>query len=262
MGDWDGSMKNSFDMTGKVVLLTGAAGGIGRALAKGFWEAGAVVLPVIRQAEIDWGAALPRQATTTWKPLVCDLAQPEVAEALANLAVAAGEGRVDVLINNAGMTLAAGNNQFDEQLRRRVHLINFEIPYILCGLFASFMAEWGGGAIINVTSINAELAFPANPAYITSKAALRLLTKSVARDFGARGVRANNLCPGYIKTKMTAASQADPILNEERRSRTMLGRWGEPEDLVGPALFLASDAARYVTGLDLHVDGGWSAMGL
>jgi NAD(P)-dependent dehydrogenase (short-subunit alcohol dehydrogenase family) len=84
----------------------------------------------------------------------------------------------------------------------------------------------------------------------------------VARDFGAQGVRANNLCPGYIKTKMTAVSQADAALNEERRSRTMLGRWGEPEDLVGPALFLASDAARYVTGMDLHVDGGWSAMGL
>jgi NAD(P)-dependent dehydrogenase (short-subunit alcohol dehydrogenase family) len=255
-------MNDRFDLRGKVVLLTGAAGGIGRALAQGFWEAGSIVLPVVRQAKVDWGTTLPGQATSTWRPLVCDLAQPNAARELVDLALAAGGGRVDVLINNAGITLAAGNDQFAEQLRREVHRINFEIPYALCGLFAPLMAEQGGGAIINVTSINAELAFPANPAYVTSKAALRLLTKSVARDFGARGVRANNLCPGYIKTRMTATSQADPALNEERRSRTMLGRWGKPEDLVGPALFLASDAARYITGLDLYVDGGWSAMGL
>jgi len=255
-------MGNRFDLSGKIVLLTGAAGGIGRALAQGFWEAGAVVLPVARRTEVDWGAALPGQATPTWRPLACDLAQPAAARELIDLALASGGGRVDVLINNAGITRAAGDDLFDERLRREVHQINFELPYALCGLIAPRMAEQGGGVIINVTSINAELAFPANPAYVTSKAALRLLTKSVARDFGAQGVRANNLCPGYIKTRMTAASQADPRLNEERRSHTMLGRWGEPEDLVGPALFLASDAARYITGLDLHVDGGWSAMGL
>ena len=252
---------NRFDVKNKVTLITGAAGGIGMALARGFWEAGAVVLPVTRRKDTDWGE-LSQGGDGRWLPLVCDPTQPKAPSILTDLALAAGGGLVDVLINNAGITLPAEHDQFDEQLRRRVHLINFEVPYALCGLLAPLMAEWGGGAIINVTSINAELAFPANPAYMTSKAALRLLTKSVARDFGAQGVRANNLCPGYIKTKMTAASQADTILHEERRKRTMLGRWGEPEDLVGPALFLASDAARYVTGIDLHVDGGWSAKGL
>ena len=89
-----------------------------------------------------------------------------------------------------------------------------------------------------------------------------MLTKAVARDFGAQNVRANNLCPGYIHTDMTAGSYSDPQRREELRNRTMLGRWGEPADLVGPCLFLASDAAAYVTGADLYVDGGWAAKGL
>jgi len=249
-----------FDVKNKVTLITGAAGGIGMALARGFWEAGAIVLPVTRRQDTDWGGFQGRDSR--WRPLLCDLAQPGAAQTLADLALATGSGWVDVLINNAAICPATPDNVYDEELRRQVHQVAFEVPYALCGLIAPLMAKQGGGAIINVTSMNAERAWPGNPAYITAKAALRLLTKAVARDFGAQGVRANNLCPGYIKTKMTAVSQADAVLNEERRSRTMLGRWGEPEDLVGPALFLASDAARYVTGMDLHVDGGWSAMGL
>ena len=252
---------NGFDLSGKVALITGANGGLGRALVRGFWEAGAVVLPVTRQAVSDWGDD-PGPGSETWRPLVSDLARPEAARELTALALAAGGGRVDVLINNAAICPPAPGDPYEEQLRRRVFAVDFETPYALCGLLAPLMAERGGGSIINVTSMNAERAWPGNPAYVTAKAALRLLTKAVARDFGARGVRANNLCPGYIKTKMTAASFADPARNEDRRARAMLGRWGEPEDLVGPALFLASDAARYVTGIDLHVDGGWSAQGM
>jgi len=89
-----------------------------------------------------------------------------------------------------------------------------------------------------------------------------MLTKAVARDFGESGVRANNLCPGYVHTKMTAASHSEPERHLARRRRTMLGRWAEPEDMVGPCLFLASDASAYVTGIDLIVDGGWTAKGL
>lgn len=110
--------------------------------------------------------------------------------------------------------------------------------------------------------MNAEQAWPGNPAYITTKSALRMLTKAVARDFGGRGVRANNLCPGYVHTKLTETSFSDPRMYEERRSHTMLGRWGTPDDMVGPCLFLASDASKYITGLDLHVEGGWLAKGM
>lgn len=254
-------MMDPFDMSGRVVVITGAAGGIGFALARGFWQAGAVVLPVSRRADTDWGE-LRDASSERWRPVRGDLSSLPSVHELADAVLAAASGRIDVLVNNASICPPAEGDPYDADLRREVAAVALEAPYALCGRIAPVMAAAGRGSIINVTSMNAERAWPGNPAYITAKAALRLLTKSVARDFGSRGVRANNLCPGYVKTRMTAASQADPALSEERRSHTMLGRWGEPEDMVGPALFLASDASRYVTGVDLHVDGGWSAMGL
>ena len=249
----------------KIVIITGAGGGIGRALVRGFLEAQAIVLPVTRRPEADWGEQIGRLTSGTpdiFRPLALDLSGPDAAKELTSAALDAGGGRVDVLINNASICPPSPGDPYDDKLRREVFATDFETPYRLCGLIAPLMADRGGGSIINVTSMNAELAGPGNPAYITAKAALRLLTKAVARDFGLRGVRANNLCPGYVKTRMTAISQSDPASYEERRSHTMLGRWAEPDDLVGPALFLASDLSRYVTGIDLHVDGGWTAKGL
>ena len=173
-----------------------------------------------------------------------------------------GDGRLDGLVNNAGITLPGGTDPYDPALMRATRSILVDAPYYLCGRIAPMMANRGGGSIVNVTSINAHLAFPGNPAYVTSKGALHMLTKAVARDFGAANVRANNLCPGYIQTDMTSGSYA----NQERRDRiasmTMLGRWGVTADLIGPALFLVSDSSAYITGADLFVDGGWTAKGL
>jgi NAD(P)-dependent dehydrogenase (short-subunit alcohol dehydrogenase family) len=250
-----------FNLSDKVVVITGAAGGIGRALVRGFYEARALVLPVVRQSGINWEEQID-QKNNFLRPLICDLSKQEAAKNLTDLALDVGGGRIDVLINNASICPPAPGNPYDEDLRNMVFATDFETPYRLCAIVGPIMGKQGGGSIINVTSMNAEKAWPGNPAYVTAKSALRLLTKAVARDFGHLGVRANNLCPGYIKTKMTSISQTDPILYEERRSHTMLGRWGEPEDLVGPALFLASDLSKYVTGIDLYVDGGWSAKGL
>ena len=101
-----------------------------------------------------------------------------------------------------------------------------------------------------------------NPGYVASKGGLRLLTKALATDLAVDNIRVNNLAPGYIKTEMTKASFGDSVLNEERRQRTLLGRWGEVSDLCGAAIFLASDASSYVTGADLFIDGGWTAKGL
>jgi len=117
-------------------------------------------------------------------------------------------------------------------------------------------------SIINVTSLNAKLAFPDNPAYVASKSALAGLTRSMALDYGKFGVRVNALAPGYIKTKMTGESWSNPDKRKQRSERTMVERWGTPEDLVGPMLFLASDMSSYVTGQSLFVDGGWSVRGL
>ena len=118
------------------------------------------------------------------------------------------------------------------------------------------------GSIINVTSINAELGFPNNPAYVASKGGLKMLTKSLARDFGKYNIRVNNLGPGYIITDMTKSSYQNKKSRMTRQKHTLLGRWGVITDLVGPCIFLASDAAGYVTGQDIYVDGGWLANGL
>ena len=113
-----------------------------------------------------------------------------------------------------------------------------------------------------MTSLNSELAFPENPAYVTFKGALKQLTKSIALDFGEYNIRANNLGPGYMKTKMTEKSWDNKQTNEQRKNKTVLRRWGHPEDLVGAAIFLASNASNYVTGQDIYVDGGWLIKGL
>jgi len=119
-----------------------------------------------------------------------------------------------------------------------------------------------GGSIINITSIGSVVGFPGNPGYVASKGGLRMMTKALAVDYGQAGIRVNAIAPGYIETAMTAGSFADPELHEQRRRHTCLGRWGSVSDMVGAAIFLASDASSYVTGQDLIVDGGWTAKGL
>jgi gluconate 5-dehydrogenase len=124
------------------------------------------------------------------------------------------------------------------------------------------MIARGAGSIINVTSIGSLVGFPDNPGYVAAKGGLRMLTRALAIDLGRSGIRVNNLAPGYVRTGMTARSYDDPQLNAQRTEHTILGRWGVPEDMVGPAVFLASDASAYMTGQDLIVDGGWTAKGL
>lgn len=171
-------------------------------------------------------------------------------------------GGCDVLINNASGCSRAVDNIYSLEILKEIMSVTFEAPYLLCSKIAPQMAMRGRGSIINITSLNAERALPSNPSYIAAKSALRMLTKAVARDFGERGVRANNISPGYVHTQMTHTSFTTPELYEERRSHTMLGRWATPEDIVGPCIFLASDASSYITAADIHVDAGWLAKGL
>ena len=119
-----------------------------------------------------------------------------------------------------------------------------------------------GGSIINITSIGASQGFPNNPAYCSTKGGVRQLSKALAHDWGKYGIRVNNLVPGYTHTPMNQKSWEDNNLRQERAAHTMLGRWAEPEDMIGAAIFLASDASSYVTGSDLYVDGGWNSKGI
>src|SRR3546814_10706102 len=119
------------------------------------------------------------------------------------------------------------------------------------------MVQGGYGSVINVTSIGAELGFPGNPGYVASKGGVAAMTRALALDYGQQGIRVNNLVPGYIRTAMTEGSYADPESRPARAARTMLGRWGEQDELAGAAIFLASPASSYVTGRDVFVYGGW-----
>lgn len=167
-------------------------------------------------------------------------------------------GNVDVLINNAGISCGG----YSEESWDRTYEVNLKSVYNLMKIVCEKMKNNGGCSIINITSLNAEMAFPDNPSYVAMKGGLKQLTKAFALDYGKYGIRANNVGPGYIKTRMTEKSWNDFSMQEERTKRTMLGRWGVPEDLVGVIIFLSSNASSYVTGQDFYIDGGWLSKGL
>jgi NAD(P)-dependent dehydrogenase (short-subunit alcohol dehydrogenase family) len=241
-----------FSLAGKVAVVTGASRGIGFALANGLAAAGASVVAIARSPQ-------PRSLFHGSVRYVSADVSGAVGELFAE--IAAAEGSIDILVNAAGITLPNSSEShtqlanFEQTLK-----INLSAPFACCIAARPHMRS--GSSIINVTSLNSILGYPENPGYGASKGGLRIMTKALAVDYGLSGIRVNALAPGYIYTDMTQKSFTDPEQHERRRRHTCIGRWGMPEDLVGAAIFLASDASAYVTGQDIFVDGGWSAKGL
>ena len=241
---------SAFGLHGRVAAVTGASRGIGAALAAGIGGAGARVFGISRSGTAPAGI----------EALACDVADAVAVEECFRR-IEARAGRLAILINAAGQSLPAGSPAGELQRFRATLEVNLTGAYI-CALAARRLLATAGGVIINVTSINSVRGFPDNPGYVAAKAGLAGLTRALAVDLAAEGIRVNALCPGYIHTAMTQASFADPVRHEKRRRHTVLQRWGEPEDLIGAAVFLASDASAYITGQELVVDGGWTINGL
>ena len=250
---------DSFSVKGKNVVITGASGGIGFAITRAFLDAGAIVIAITRSTNSMF-VELNNAYANTIKHHQCDIADNKSLCKLTNELTSLY--KIDTLINNACLNNLSSSEAYDLNVFHEIRKVGLDAPYTLCGAIAEHMANNGRGSIINITSINAEAAWPNNPAYITVKSGLRMLTKAVARDYGIRGVRANNISPGYIHTRMTNQSFQDPEAYQVRSDKTMLGRWGTPEEIANVCVFLASDASSYITGADIHVDGGWLAKGL
>jgi NAD(P)-dependent dehydrogenase (short-subunit alcohol dehydrogenase family) len=255
-------LEQLFSLEGKTALVTGASRGLGRAIADALLRAGASVILVSANPDrLD-------EATSVWQsqglPAIsyaCDLADKAQISALLET-VYRDPGRMDILVNAAGITEGHALLDYPDEVWERTLQVNLSAAFYLARGLAPLLAAQKSGSIINITSINAEQGFPGNPAYVAAKGALKQLSKALAVDLGPQGIRVNTIGPGYFHTDMTSGSWNDPERRAQRSSRTLLGRWGEPEDLAGLVIFLASSASSYMTGQDIYIDGGWLAKGL
>lgn len=250
-------------LSGKTAIVTGSTKGIGLGIARTFAREGATVVVNARsgkdcQAVAEEIAKDGRRAI----PIPADLSRSDEVRRLAREALAALGGRVDILVNNAGQPRVAPSVDLPEADYRYTLDLNLTAYFLLSQEVGRGMLRRNAGAIINVSSINGDTAFPQRLAYCVAKAGVNMLTKVLAIEWGSQGVRVNAIAPGYVETEMVKGLAARGVLDRERLSRrTPMGRLGLPEDVAEAAVFLASDAAAFVTGSVLTVDGGWTAYG-
>lgn len=250
-------MHPAFDLSGRTALVTGSSRGIGRGLAQGLVEAGCTVVLNGHDGE-RLEAARAETAARTGKAVhavAFDVTDPDAVES----AVAAIEERVgplDILVNNVGTQHRAALVEFTDQDWYRLFDTNVTSAFLVGRAVARRMVPRGTGKIVNIVSLQSEVARPGIAPYAATKGALKMLTKGMCADLAPAGIQVNAVGPGYIASDLTADLMADPEFDAWVRRRTPAGRWGVPADLVGPVLFLCSPAADFVTGQILYVDGG------
>jgi 2-deoxy-D-gluconate 3-dehydrogenase len=246
-----------FDLSGRVALVTGASRGIGAGMARALARAGAdVALHASRTEPTALAAAIASEQGVRTACVVADLERREETATLVPRTIERF-GRLDVLVNNAGIIRRADARDFRDEDWDAVLEVDLSSVFRLCRDAGRHMLDRGSGKIINIASV---LSFQGGirvPAYAAAKGAVAQLTKALANEWAGRGVNVNAIAPGYIRTDNTKALQEDAARSRQIQDRIPAGRWGEPEDLGGAVVFLASSASDYVHGHLLVVDGGW-----
>lgn len=249
-----------FRLEGRRALVTGASRGIGRAIAVGLAEAGADIAAVARSTgALEELAAEIGKLDRTALALTCDVADAgEIALAVAD--AHAELGGLDIVVNCAGQIEHAGPFlDLTAEDWRRLFQINFESVLHVCRAAGPLLLDQGSGSVVNIASVAGLAGVPFFAHYAASKAAMISLTRTLAAEWAERGVRVNALAPGWVGTEMTRGFSANPDISAGLLGEVPAARWGEPADVVGAAVFLAGDAARFVTGSCMTVDGGMTA---
>ena len=255
-------MNGMFDLTGKVALVTGASYGIGYAIAKGLHGAGAkIVFNDINEELVNKGLAAYKEDGIDAEGYVCDVTDEAAVNDFINK-VEKEIGVIDILVNNAGIIKRIPMTEMSAEDFRKVVDVDLNAPFIVSKAVIPSMIKKGHGKIINICSMMSELGRETVSAYAAAKGGLKMLTRNICSEYGEHNIQCNGIGPGYIATPQTAPlreRQPDGSRHPFDSfivAKTPAARWGTPEDLVGPAVFLASDASNFVNGHILYVDGG------
>ncbi|WP_367568727.1 gluconate 5-dehydrogenase [Lacrimispora sp.] len=253
---------NQFSLEGKVALVTGASYGIGFSIAKGLAAAGAVIVfNDIKQELVDKGVAAYKEEGIDAHGYVCDVTDEDGVNAMV-AQIEKEVGVIDILVNNAGIIKRIPMCEMTAAEFRQVIDVDLNAPFIVAKAVIPSMIKKGHGKIINICSMMSELGRETVSAYAAAKGGLKMLTKNIASEYGEFNIQCNGIGPGYIATPQTAPlreTQPDGSkhpFDQFILAKTPAGRWGEAEDLAGPAVFLSSDASNFVNGHILYVDGG------
>jgi gluconate 5-dehydrogenase len=248
--------QNIFNIRGKIALVTGSTGALGFTFARGLAENGArVILNGRNPGKLKQKVQALRDENLDVEGYAFDVTKSEEV----NTSIQKIEdqvGPVDILINNAGITLRAPLEEFNDEDWHTVIETNLTGPYLVAKAVAKNMIKRERGKIINIGSVQSEVGRPTIAPYTASKGGIKLLTQGMAIDWARYNIQVNGIGPGYFKTEMTKPLYENPEFDEWLCNRTPSNRWGEPEELIGAMLFLASDASSYVNGHMLYVDGG------
>jgi NAD(P)-dependent dehydrogenase (short-subunit alcohol dehydrogenase family) len=243
-------------LTNKVAIITGGGSGIGKAIAQAFVREGAQAVISGRNQEKLQAAA--QEIGPNCAPVACDVANPAAITSLVNATVEKFK-RVDILVNNAGVLLPGTAESLSDEVWARTFNTNVRAVWQLSRAVLAHMRASGGGSIINMGSVLSALGARNRVAYAASKGAVLSMTKAMALDHAAENIRVNCICPGIVETEMVAAFGMDEAARKQRIAMHPAGRFGQPDDIAGMAVLLASDESTWITGSAFTVDGGYSA---